>query len=277
MKFFSIIVLLLIISVSSFSQKYESVYANNEMKILSWNIYMLPYINLLDNLDLAKVISDELENSDYQIIVFQEAFSNRCRSLISKKLLKKYPYQYGPANKKLLSLKTNSGLWIVSKVPLKKLGEIQFTQSKGFDMVARKGAVLFEGVYNGYSFQLLSTHLQANYSNDLRNLQCQEIKEHLLNKYYNKNVTQLICGDFNIDFNDKIHYNKMLKILDATDGEMNGNIKVTYDELNNNLAYQSNGNSKTIDYVLIRNSNLIHDIEREVKTFLSKVKGIKYF
>jgi len=252
---------------SSFQQSQPS-----ELKILSWNIYMLPYISLFNNNDQrANKIADKLNESDYQIIVFQEAFSSKCRSVLAKKLSDKYPYQYGPANKNVLPFRTNSGLWIVSKMPLTKLGEFQFSICKGFDAVARKGAVLLEGNFKGIKFQLLATHLQADHSHALRDKQCAEIKEHLLNPYFREDTPQFICGDFNIDMEDTFNYSRMLQTLDAKNGELSGNIKVTYDELDNNLAYNANGKKRIIDYVLVRNEGLIEKMERKVQTFFSNI------
>ncbi|HLP05531.1 MAG TPA: endonuclease/exonuclease/phosphatase family protein [Paludibacter sp.] len=244
------------------------------LKILSWNIYMLPYISLFNsNAKRAKTIADKLSKSDYQIIVFQEAFSNKCRNILAANLLADYPYQYGPANKNFLPFRTNSGLWIVSKIPLTKLEEFQFSRSEGFDAVARKGAVLFEGSFKGAKFQLLATHLQADFSHTVRDKQCAEIKEHLLNKYYREDIPQFICGDFNIEMDDSPNYEQMLRTLDAQNGELSGNVKVTYDEVHNNLAKTSQGKCKVIDYVLVRNAALVHNVERRVQTFLAHIGG----
>jgi len=244
----------------------------SSLKILSWNIYMLPYISLFNsNAKRAKVIADKLEYSDYQIIVFQEAFSSKCRDILAKRLAKEYPYQYGPANKSLYPFRTNSGLWVVSKIPLTQLGKIKFSISRGFDIIARKGAVLFQGDFHGSTFQLLTTHLQADNSHLIREKQCSEIKDHLLNQYFNPNIPQLICGDFNIDMNDHQNYQLMLKTLGANNGEISGDIKVTYDELNNTLARNAMGKKSLIDYILVRNEKWIDHIERKVQTFYTKI------
>ncbi len=247
---------------------------NTGLKILSWNIYMLPYLSLFNNNNSrAKSIVDILKNSDYQVIAFQEAFSYHCRKTLSKNLADAYPYQYGPANKNITPFRTNSGLWIVSKIPLKMLGEIQFSKSGGFDMIARKGAVLFEGNYKNTKFQLLTTHLQADFTDEVRQQQCTEIKEKLLNQWSNPEIPQFICGDFNIDISDGHNYTKLLQTLDAENGELTGNIHVTYDEIDNNLARKAKGSRKLIDYVLVRNAEFIEKIERKVQTFFSHVGG----
>jgi len=243
-----------------------------ELRILSWNIYMLPYLSLFnDNDQRSKAIAERLNGSDYHIIVFQEAFSSKCRNIMSRILLASFPFQYGPANGSKFSLRTNSGLWIVSKFPLAQLDQLQFSVSKGFDIVARKGAVLFEGRFKGSKFQLLATHLQSEDSHELRRKQCSEIREHLLNPHHQKDIPQFLCGDFNIDMFESAKYMEMLRILDASNGQVNGEMMVTYDEINNNLAYRPNGKRQILDYALIRNAGIIDKVERKVQTFLTGI------
>jgi endonuclease/exonuclease/phosphatase family metal-dependent hydrolase len=240
---------------------------SRQLKILSWNIYMLPYLSLFNhNGRRAKVIGSQLKDSDYQIIVFQEAFSNKCRNILSKELKQEYPYQYGPANWSFFPVRTNSGLWIVSKIPLEKIEEIQFHSAQGFDRIARKGAVLFEGNFNGAKFQLVATHLQADKPTKIRQSQCDQISG-LIKKHYKSDEPQILCGDFNTEMSDKQSYSQMLKILDAQNGELSGKLKVTYDEENNTLAKHPNGKGEIIDYILTRNTQLISNIKRNVVEF----------
>ncbi|HOJ66831.1 MAG TPA: sphingomyelin phosphodiesterase [Paludibacteraceae bacterium] len=240
---------------------------SEKLRILSWNIYMLPVVSLFNgNTKRAKLIAEKLHNSDYQIIVFQEAFSSASRSIISKQLKDTYPYQYGPANKKHPPLKTNSGLWVVSKIPLEELDEIRYNVSEGYDKIARKGAAIFQGQFNGVEFQLITTHLQADAAPEIREKQCIEIMDKLLNKYYQPHIPQIICGDFNIEMDNKKDYPVMLQTLDATNGEITGD-KTTYDEVFNTLGRKREGKRKTIDYVLIRNEQWIKEIKRRVNTF----------
>jgi len=246
--------------------------SSKTFKILSWNIYMLPYFSLFNNNgNRARNIANRLVDSDYQIIVFQEAFSSKCRNILAKRLKKNYPFQYGPANKCYLPFRTNSGLWVVSKIPLTKIDEIKFSISKGFDMVARKGAVLFQGEFEGANFQLLTTHLQADGDHKIREKQCKEINEYLLDRYSDPNVPQLICGDFNIDRNDPVNYELMLHTLGANNGEISGDVKFTYDEIDNTLVRNASGEKKLIDYILVRNQQWIGNIERKVQTFYEKI------
>jgi endonuclease/exonuclease/phosphatase family metal-dependent hydrolase len=147
---------------------------------------------------------------------------------------------------------------------------IKFSISKGFDIIARKGAVLFQGEFQGVKFQLLTTHLQADNSDQVREKQCSEIKEHLLNRYFNPNIPQLICGDFNIDMDDKLNYQNMLHSLEAKNGDISGDVKFTYDEINNTLVRNALGKKRVIDYILIRNEQWIENIDRKIQTFYTK-------
>lgn len=260
-----------------FSQNREPQAVSN-LKILSWNIYMLPYISLFNgNGQRAKFIVEELKHSDYQLIVFQEAFSSKCRSILAKGLKENYPYQYGPANKNIVPMRTNSGLWVVSKFPLQHIDEIVFKESIGFDKVARKGAVLFEGVFQQQRFQLVATHLQADNPWQIRQKQCGEIRDKLLLPNNRADIPQIICGDFNTDMDDSRDYSNMLVTLDARNGDLSGDVKTTYDEIDNTLAQIVNGRKRIIDYVLVRNERFVECIERTIHTFVKPEAKKKLF
>ena len=106
-------ILNLLSSIALFAQSPQSevvVSAPQSLKILSWNIYMLPYLSLFNgNGRRAEAIGKQLMDSDYQIVVFQEAFSSKCRHILQKKLAQKYPYQYGPVNRPFYRSKPVAG------------------------------------------------------------------------------------------------------------------------------------------------------------------------
>lgn len=236
-----------------------------ELRILTYNIYMLPFCSELHrNTGRAEAIAKELAESKFDIIVFEEAFDYKARKILRNHLKGKYPFIYGPANDSRFSFKTNSGIWLLSKIPLLQLEQIEFKNRLGIDAFARKGAVLFEGEWQGQTFQLLGTHLQANSPDSIRNGQCHEIAIKLLRKYAKLEIPQIVCGDFNIDFSDKVNYKNMLTVLDAENGNLQGDIQCSYDEVDNKLAQKENGKKSLIDYILVRNSKAIRNIERQV-------------
>lgn len=247
----------------------------NELKILTWNIYMLPLCSRLHrNCKRAEVISKEITHYNYDIIVFEEAFDPRARKILRSQLKGDFPYIYGPANESPFSFKTSSGIWILSKVPLRQLEQIEFKNRIGIDAIARKGAVLFEGEWQGQPFQLLGTHLQNDSPDAVRYGQCHEISDKLLRKYAKEEVPQIVCGDFNIEFEDKENYGVMLSILDAKNGILHGDLQSSFDEVDNKLAYRKNGKKQLIDYILIRNSKSINNIDRKVSVFKNHLKDL---
>jgi endonuclease/exonuclease/phosphatase family metal-dependent hydrolase len=240
--------------------------ANSELKILSWNIYMLPwYAKITGKTKRAVAIVDQLKESDYDIIVFQEAFHKGARSIIKQGLKDKFPFMYGPANKRKF-MKANSGVWIVSKIPLKELEEISYNDCKGTDCMARKGALILEGNWLGKTFQIIGTHLQAVGDYAIRKSQCKELYANLLEKFKKPGVPQLICGDMNVKSTDKDYYNDMLKTLDAENGEFSSNVKATYNGPANDLT-ESSANHQ-LDYILLRNNGAkVRSVKRKVSIF----------
>lgn len=247
--------------------------ASNELKILTWNIYMLPHCNIINkNKKRARAIAEKLSQLEYDIILFEEAFDYRARRIIRNALNNKYPFIYGPANESFFSLRTNSGLWVLSKVPLTHLKEIEYKSRFGIDAMARKGAAMFEGNWTGNAFQIIVTHLQADSPDEVRRQQCGEIAAELLDKFSRKNVPQFVCGDFNIEMDDIKNYNYMLSALHVENGKMDGDLSVSYDEIDNHLARRENGKKRLIDYILLRNHDeKISTVMRRISVLKSKI------
>ena len=171
---------------------------------------------------------------------------------------------YGPANPRTLA-KANSGVWVVSKIPLQPLEELSYCDCKGTDCWARKGALILEGKWLGKTFQIIGTHLQSAGDYAVRKSQIKELYAQLLEKFKKPGVPQFICGDLNINSTDN-DYKDMLSTLHAEDGELSGNQKTTFDSEKNDLA---NGSIKNqIDYILLRsNGSLVKSIKRQVSIF----------
>ncbi|MFN8322586.1 MAG: sphingomyelin phosphodiesterase [Chitinophagales bacterium] len=246
------------------------------LKVLSWNIYMLPAIVPgTHKRERAYAIVEELKKSDFDVIVFQEAFLPAARKIISDGLSTLYPFQFGPANNAGFTIKTNSGVWVLSKIKLELLNTIQFRNCTGNDCFARKGAMLLEGVWNNKPFQILGTHLQADGFNRIREKQMDQIYTELLAENKKEGVPQIICGDMNTENEIKEHYCEMLACLDAEDGEITGIEKCSYDGVNNNYAQSFGVKNKTnLDYILVRNNGIKM---KTTKRFVSILKKGKKF
>jgi endonuclease/exonuclease/phosphatase family metal-dependent hydrolase len=195
-----------------------------ELNVLSWNIYMLPARTFMNTAQKkrAQLIADTLSKCQYDIIVFSEAFHPKARHILARELKPIYPYQSEVGNQKF-GLKTNSGIWVLSRFPLKMLGEIQFESCAGADCWARKGAMLLSIEKNGKTFQILGTHLQSDEDAQRDNIRCQQyqaIYQQLLLPQQQQGIPQIIAGDMNTIAT----YSQMLQMLNAQDtqqGEIN--------------------------------------------------------
>lgn len=239
-----------------------------QLKVLSWNIYMLPPLIFFNGKQKrARAIGQLLRDSDYDVIVFQEAFHHGARWRIKRWLRDIYPYQIGPANIHYVSLRASSGVWIVSKVPIKKVESICFKKRWGFDnRMARKGALMVEGEKDGQRFQIVGTHLNAGGPAEVRLSQVAAIQEELLEPYAQPDVPQIICGDFNIAKGTDT-YQKTLDILKVEDGDLKGKRNATYDREND----MNNGEvRRIIDFIFYRSNG------RKTKSIVRHIPKIQH-
>ncbi len=233
--------------------------AGRDLKILSWNIYLLPGIAPVAGRTVrAAAIADTISKLDYDIIVFQEAFHKKAVKAMREKLKSTYPFMYGPYNQPKSKVRVNSGVWIISKLPLKELGTTQFSNGKVADKFALKGAALLEGTVGKQTFQILGTHLQAEDKfNHIRREQFTQIYTKLLKVYQKEGVPQIICGDMNTQLSEQEEYNFMLKAFDAENGFVSRAQQHTYDGTTNRLAASVwKHAATTLDYILLRKNGL---------------------
>lgn len=250
-----LLVLTILITITSFAKEQDE-----ELKILSWNIYLLPGIaNISKQIDKsnkrgrAKEIAAFVSQSDYDVVVFQEAFFGPARRIISQQVEEAYPYQYGPINPSRMSLKTSSGIFVVSKTPLEIVETIQYETCNGADCFAKKGAALFEGKHNGKTFQILGTHINAGGPAWIKEEQFKMMKT-LLNDFQKLGVPQIICGDMNTSINDEINFKFMLETLGVEDIATNSEQKAT-----------TATDGAIIDFIFLRaNKSSLHPVNKEI-------------
>ena len=254
--------------------------AQDSLRILSWNVKMLPGIGKGNN-RRAKAVVQQLQQQVYDVIVFQEVFQPRARKILVKKLQQQYPYQTRVLNKKTLAFKTNGGVIILSRHPIKKTKQIRYRQRQGIDRMARKGALLAEIDFKQKPVQVVGTHLQAFGTTDVMYAQYQQLHAELLKPYEQPLVPQVICGDFNTIKNlppqlppsvtqsmiDRLaRYTVMMKTLQAEDGELLGEQQYTMDRPFNDLCKKRKEYRLLIDYCLFKSNGLKQfEMWRQVK------------
>lgn len=246
--------LILILCAVFFPAEKTHAQSPDTLVILTWNIYMLPWLIRNNQEKRAKAIGEVLKNEDIDVIVFQEAFHGHAYRIIKEEIKNKFPYQYGPGKGGLF--KFNSGIWIVSKHPILRSDSKKYKQKAHADRLAKKSAVFVEIEKNKQRFQVIGTHLQAqNYLlkfRKIRERQFDVIKE-LCDKYLVKGIPQIIAGDMNTNKKEEHSYCKMIERLDADDGELCGEIKHTANDSENDIYTEPpTGTAELLDYILYR-------------------------
>lgn len=250
----------------------EPVQPTRDLRILSYNIQMLPrWIAHLGHgpVKRAKLIPEKLVADSIDIIVFQEAFDKHCMRIIRKQLAPYYPYVVGPANDRKVGFKLNSGVMMFSKVPLKFVDQVDFTECEKEDCFARKGALLAEADWHGKPIQILGTHKEAGGSTTLKTGQYLEILG-MVRRHTRAGVPQLLCGDFNIKKGTDI-YTAMVATFDMEDGPITGELQYTSDHLLNDMGGYDPDNRKIIDFIFYRgNGTKPAFVQREIKRYLQR-------
>ena len=256
--------------------------SQDSLRILSWNIQMLPrLVNNNGKAKRAKIIVEQLKTNHYDVVVFQELFKNRSRRIIVNGLATEFPYHTEVLNKKAISLKTNGGVMIFSRYPISEVHEIRYRDRSGFDKLSRKGALLAEMTVHGKTIQVIGTHLQAFGSTKIVYSQYKQLHDELLKAYTKPDVPQFICGDFNTIktipavlpagitqeiINSLPRYAVMLQTLGVEDYELLGPQQYTMDRPYNDLCKPRKEYRLLLDYVLVRSSNGIsYSVSRRVK------------
>lgn len=172
-----------------------------DLRILSWNTYMLPKPIKMSNQEIrTKVIAEALKGENYDFIFMQEAFMGSFRKYVGKALKSEYPHQYYLDNNKFIYPFFGSGVFVLGKHPFKVVDRVYYKKCGAADCWASKGAVLVESkLPSGKLIQFAVTHLQAKEKlGSVRLVQLNQAKA-MLDKNKRPGIPQFLVGDLNID------------------------------------------------------------------------------
>lgn len=238
--------------------------APDSLDVLSWNIYMRPSgIFWNGQMKRAEHIGMLLKESDHDVLLFQEAFGRKSRKVLRKALDGSFPYEVLPAgNGRML----NSGLWVLSRIPIHAVQVISFRNCMGIDCTAAKGAVLVEVEQPWGNTQVLNTHLQSSSGRrqqTVRQVQYVQLLD-LLEAHAKPGVPQVVAGDLNTDTQDMEDYETMLATLKAKNGELKRSSRAEKVELpistwggplNTLIKKRARADRKLLDHTLLRDSD----------------------
>ena len=247
----------------------QHILADDSVKILSMNAYMLPRpVKFTMQARRTQAIIEQLKKTNYDVIFFQEAFIKEFRLQLSENLNQIYPHSfYLDKDTKFFSF-LGSGLFVLSRYPFKVLDQVYFNECASFDCFSSKGSLLLQISYpNKKTYQFANTHLQAGSAySDIRLNQLAQIKASL-NKYKSNGIVQILVGDLNIDANSN-DFSKTLMLLEMQYAKLVGPIKTTNARTND--CYNTPEKKLWIDHILIERLDLVQKLEMQVVDFSFK-------
>lgn len=244
-----------------------------DLKILSWNVYMLPSpLKISLQKDRTDDIVAKLAATDYDALFFQEAFSSYFRDLMIKKLGKKYPYSYYLKRDKKLTHILGSGVFVMSRLPMKVLDRVYYKECGGFDCFAAKGAVLVElQTPSKERVQFAVTHLQSSLKETKDRLSQLEQIHGMFADYASKSVPQFLIGDLNI-IGKTTEFKVALRVSQMEAAPLLGPIQWTSGRVNN--CYKIPGNTQDwIDHLWMKPSSKVRAAGMTVRNFEFVHKG----
>ena len=227
--------------------------------IMSYNVKMLPRGAVFVHhhpVIRARLIPAKLIEESPDVIIFQEAFDGKAVHILQRKLKAVYPYCMGPQNRKVVTYKRAGGVLMFSKYPMHELESITYTECKGIDCYAHKGAMLVEVDHPAHKFQLLGTHMQAGGPVEMKLSQYQEAGA-LLKRHEQAGIPQFAAGDFNTPKTNEKLYPYLVDALKVEDGELSGELKYTSDHLLNDMEKKPDASKRrVIDYVFYKSNGV---------------------
>jgi len=228
--------------------------ATQRLKILTWNIQMLPTFPSVESLNKGQAmrapwIIEYLNDSKYDIVCLQEVIDPKMTGLLKAGLKKTFPHIVTVDPKGVFS-GTSGGILFASRIPIKYVDHIVFKNVQGVDALAEKGCVLVEAEQNGVRFQIAGTHLQAG-SNEVKAKEIPEIADGIIKKHAQPGVPQFLVGDMNIDTAEADLYAKLLTTNEMQDFPLDDKSPYTVDSENSWKARKKGHRGGRIDHVLL--------------------------
>lgn len=248
------------------------------VRILAWNVFMLPKpIHFSLQKERTPLIIEEINKSEDDIIVLQEAFSGDFRAKLRKRTKDKYPHQYYLNRKRFSFTVYGSGVYFLSKYPLKDLGYSYYKDCTKADCFASKGVAVMEvSLPSGKKIHLGGTHLQAGgkeKSQRIRVKQLSQIKK-LFESTRNENIPQILVGDLNIDALLGAEFAGALALLDMSSGALEGEPGYSNGYTIGCYSKPGDDNKQWLDHVLINpNRSQGHVISRKIRPYYGVIKG----
>ncbi len=305
------VLLVLSVSVFSFGDAIAQSTDAKELKVLSWNVYLLPGGGTNREGRTAGIINS-INSSGADVVVLSEMFSNRFSNMILAGTSKVFQFRTRVLGRN--GGWEDGGVVILSRFPMEMTREYIFDASAFEDRLSNKG-VMYTAVRKTIGdvssrFHIFATHTQADASLEARlagarsgnNLiseavrreQFSELAQFIDDQNIDETELVIITGDLNVDFYDSAEYSRMLQRLDAdgpdirqlgvaprnvidpSSGQASPLIKypTTYSSTDNSILEDSGGYELFLDYALYSRSHRLPALAASrVRRFSSQAIG----
>ena len=276
--------------------KIDPLVNKSKIKILQYNVFWRPNIVHLNHKEYSTERSKELLKviDEYDILCLDEAFAyigSPLTDFIKAARAKGFVYLARSEPCEIFSLYViDSGVLILSKLPILSSDSIVYTLGCGSDMFMRKGAVYAKIQTSPNShINLFATNLQSNYVGgelDTRTVRNQQLRELLafIRRTSIDSYPILIAGNLNINANNKTTIGKLGKteydrIWNNLQLDQYSLVDLSYENENSSISHSVTfgedekyltpnllvGSNQCIDYIMLfryENGALIVDNQR---------------
>jgi endonuclease/exonuclease/phosphatase family metal-dependent hydrolase len=195
----------------------------------------------------ASKIGKLLAASDYDVVVFQEAFDDGARAKLNSNLTGGFKDGTPVIGRDSLG-GSDGGVYMVSKWPVVDMGQIIYRDATGIDARAQKGVSWALINKEGFHFLVFGTHTQAGGAHAAIRLKQFEQFRALIDKVRLYWVPALLAGDFNVDYANAQEREDMLRTLQAKLPQDRSRHTPTSDPANE--LKPNSDRATTLDYVL---------------------------
>ena len=238
---------------------------NDTIKIVSWNIKMVPKALGIftksarkKQKDRAPRIIQYLNNTNFDIVILQELFDQSITKKFSQDLSINYPYILSPI-KEGFTVKMTSGVMILSKYPYELIAHEIFNVSKKTDNSAQKACSLIRININGKKILVGGTHLDSR-NEESRISQSKLTKERIIAPFINDTVPMFLAGDFNIN-KSSASYDSLSTLFDLENYPLKDNRPYTFDEFN---SWNEKGYKAWIDFIFYQKTKKIEVLDQYI-------------